>query len=79
MTNPLLAATLMVVEGMESGQIAAAYAGIAGFGSLAPSNLGHDRLAEASLIRPDGYPADKETLMKALEHEIDLRQKAGAF
>jgi hypothetical protein len=79
MTNPLFAATLMVVEGMASDQIAAAYAALTGFGQINLPNLGHKTLAAASLIRPDGYPADKETLMKALEHEIDLRQKAGAF
>ena len=75
----LTAVTIIAIREMDNLVLAAAN-NILSFSDKVPqNNLAYQALRDAGLLRDDGTPADKETLLAALSFEINRRCDAGTF
>lgn len=79
MNNALLAVTVITLERMDNLTLAVANNSLTGFGKVSENCLAFKPMKEANLIRPDGTPYDKETLLDGLNFEINRRVNEGTF
>lgn len=71
MANPVLAATLSVLETLDTPQLVSANNQLNGWGVI--RYRGFKPLFEAGLLNEEGYPMDTETLGRALSFMVNQR------
>jgi len=75
----LAAITAISLESMSDIVLAVASNAVQGFGKLSTENMAFSHLRELGLIREDGVPMDKESLIAALSAVINGRVEAGTW
>ena len=79
MNKILVVTALLHIEPMSNIVLAAANNAITGFNKITPPNLAFEPMKKAMLIKDDGTPFDKESLLAALSLEINKRIESGQW
>lgn len=75
MKNPMIIATQLVVDTLDTYAVSSALNGITGFGTVLRPNAAYEILLKNGLIKRTGRPVDKDILEACLSAEFAKRTK----